>query len=190
MKWLITSPGREVVLDDQGAEDRLRDDPQRQQDAEERQVPAVGPAEEGENAAAITARPTKPVNILLLNSITAWVLSGGTVLPVALGPVRTAEPRVGQPHARRRSGRSAPEADQRDQRHLRVALWRDLEALAHRSDDDASGLARAAGGTQPPLAFAAGCPSPAEFSIRYSTSCSISFGAQRFCKFSGITLAG
>ena len=81
MKWLITSPGRQVVLDHQGAEDRLADHPQRQQRAEQGEVPAEGAAEEGEDAAAITAMPTKPVSSRLPYSITAWVSSGGAVLP-------------------------------------------------------------------------------------------------------------
>ena len=40
----------EVVLDDEGAEDRLAEDAHRQQGAEEGEVPAEGPAEPGERA--------------------------------------------------------------------------------------------------------------------------------------------
>ena len=120
-------PRCEVVLDDQRAEDRLAEHAQRQQRPEERPG-ARGRAcgRRPRPAAAITARPTKPVSSRLPYSITAWVSSGGTRAAVALGPVRAAEARAGEPHA------GAGEDDQRqrregDQRHLRVELGRDAE---------------------------------------------------------------
>ena len=50
MKWSITSPGRQVELDDERAECRLGDHAERQQRAEQGEVPAVGPAAEREDA--------------------------------------------------------------------------------------------------------------------------------------------
>ena len=70
--------------------------------------------------AAITAKPTKPVSSRLAYSIIACDSSGGDGAAVALGPVRAAEARAGQPHG------GAGEHDQRergegDRGDLRVA---------------------------------------------------------------------
>ena len=106
---------RQVVLDDQGAEDRLADHAQRQQRAEQRQVPAERPAEEGEHAGGDHGEADEagqqPVAVL-----DHRVGVERRHRPaVALGPVRAAEPGAGQPHP------GAGEDDQRQRRRGRPA---------------------------------------------------------------------
>ena len=122
MKWLITRPGRQVVLDDERAEDRLADDAERQQRPEQRQVPAERAAEEGEDAAAITAMPTKPVKQPVAVLDHRVDVERRHRPAVALGPVRAAEARsrsAAPPAPVRTISDSAAEGDQR---HLGVEL--------------------------------------------------------------------
>ena len=103
-------PGGEVVLDDQGAEDRLADHPQRQQRPEQRQVPAERPAEPGQHAGGdhreADEAGEQPVAVLDHRV----GVERGHRPAVALGPVRAAEARSGQPH------RGAGQHDQRERR--------------------------------------------------------------------------
>jgi hypothetical protein len=110
-----------VVLDDQGAEDRLPDHPQWQQGAEQRQMPAVGAAEEGQDAGRDYRKADEPgqqpVAVLDHRVGVEW----GHRAAVALGPVRAAEPGAGQANP------GPGEDDQgqcrkRDRGDLRVAL--------------------------------------------------------------------
>ena len=125
----------EVVLDDQGAEDRLAQHPERQQRPEDRQVPAEGPAEEGQarggDHGEADEAGQQPVAVLDHRV----GVERRHVAAVALGPVRAAEAGAGEPHA------GAGQHDQRqrregDHRHLRVELGRDAEpqSLADRHD--------------------------------------------------------
>ena len=118
----------EVVLDDQRAEDRLPEHPQRQQGAEQRQVPAVGHAEEGEAAGGDhgEADETGQQPVAVLDHRVG--LQRRHRAAVAFGPVRAAEAGAGQSHG------GAGEHDQRqsgegDGGDLRVAPRRDLEAV-------------------------------------------------------------
>ena len=100
-------PRRQVVLDDQGAEDRLADHAQRQQGAEQRQVPAVGAAEEGEDAGGDHGEADEPGQqpVAVLDHRVG--VERRHRAAVALGPVRAAEAGAGEAHA------GAGEDDQR-----------------------------------------------------------------------------
>ena len=105
--------GSEVVLDHQRAEHRLADHAERQQDAEEGQVPAVGPAEEGERAGRDDREPDEagddPVSVLDHRV----ELDRRHRAAVALGPVRAAETGAGEADRRTRGD----DRCQRDQGH-------------------------------------------------------------------------
>ena len=149
-------PRGEVVLDDQGAEDRLADHPQRQQRAEQRQVPAVGPAEEGEDAGGDHGDADEPGQqpVAVLDHRVGVERRHG--LAVALGPVRAAEAGAGEPHAGAGEDdqRQRAERDQRSPaRSARGEISRrSLEAFPHRHGMMRSGRARPLR-AQPPLLF-------------------------------------
>ena len=130
--------GGEVVLDDEGAEDRLADHAERQQRAEQSQVPAIGPAEEGEDAGGDHGEADEPGQqpVAVLDHRVRFERRRAAA--VAFGPVRAAEPGAGQAHG------GAGEHDQRqrgegDRGDLGVAPGGDLEAvseaLPHRQHD-------------------------------------------------------
>ena len=98
---------REVVLDDEGAEDRLADDAERQQGAEQRQVPAVGLAEEGEDGGGDHGEADEPGQqpVAVLDHRVGFQRRRGAA--VAARPVGAAEAGAGQAHA------GAGEDDQR-----------------------------------------------------------------------------
>ena len=121
--------GPQVVLDDQGAEDRLADHAERQQRPEHGQVPAVGTPEEGEDGGGDhdDADEAGDQPVAELDHRVRFQRRRGAA--VAFGPVRAAEAGAGEPHA------GAGEDDQRegaegDGGELRVALGGDLEAVS------------------------------------------------------------
>ena len=115
MKWLITRPGGEVVLDDEGAEDRLPDHAQRQQGAEEGEVPAEGAAEPGEHAGGDHGDADEAGEDAVAVLDHRVGVERRHRAAVALGPVRAAEARAGEADA------GAGEDDQRERRRGRRA---------------------------------------------------------------------
>ena len=95
-------PRGEVVLDDEGAEDRLADHSQRQQGAEQGQVPAVGAAEEGEHAGGDHGEADEPGQepVAVLDHRVGFERRRRAA--VAAGPVRAAEAGVRSGARRRR----------------------------------------------------------------------------------------
>ena len=113
--------GGEVVLDDERAEDRLADHPERQQRAEQGEVPAEGPAEPSERAGGDHGEADEAGQqpVAVLDHRMGVERRHG--LAVAFGPVGAAETRA------REAYRGPGQHDQRercegDQRHLGVAL--------------------------------------------------------------------
>ena len=181
---------RQVVLDDQGAEDRLADHAQRQQRPEERQVPAERAAEPGEDAGGDHGEADEAGEqaVAVLDHRVGVERRHGAA--VALGPVRAAEPGAGEAHggAGQHDQRQRREGDEGD---LGVELRRDVEAVFRRARIVPSMMpaARWAAPAQPPLLFFA--PPPFDvLSIRYWTRSSSSFGVSVWAKLAGITLAG
>ena len=85
LKCAITKPGREVVEDREPAEHRLRDDAERQQQRQDREVPRNGRRVNASTAAITVITPTTPETARLPNSISACVLSGGSGVPPHFG---------------------------------------------------------------------------------------------------------
>ena len=112
---------RQVVLDHESSEHGLPDDPQGQQAAEEREMPAVGPAEESQEGGGDDRQADEagqqPVAVL----DPGVDLGGGDVTAVTLGPVGATEAGSGQPHCGPGED-DQDQRDQRDQRDLRVAF--------------------------------------------------------------------
>ncbi len=175
----------EVVLDHEGAEDRLPDHPEGQQGAEEGEVPAVGPAEQGEDAGGDhrEADEAGQQPVAVLDHRVRFERRGAAA--VAFRPVRAAEAGAGQAHGGA-GEHDQGESRQGDERHLRVALRGDLEAAFEAIPHLPAMIAAATRpqGTQP-----LDLPPAGEFSIRYWTRSSSSSGLRRSPKFCGITLA-
>ena len=124
-------PRREVVLDDEGAEDRLADDAERQHRPEQGQVPAERAPEPGEDAGGDHREADEPGQdpVRVLDHRVGVERGDGAA--VAFRPVRAAEPGAGQPH-RRAGQHDQRQRRQRDRRHPGVELRGDVQTLAHR----------------------------------------------------------
>ena len=119
--------GRQVVVDDERSEPCLGDHPDRQQAAEQGQMPTVRPAAEGEHAGGDHGDPDEA------GEHAVAVLDHGVDVgrrhrpPVALGPVRATQPRCGQPD--RRAGQDDQgERGERDRGDDEVDVAGDREA--------------------------------------------------------------
>ncbi len=81
MKWLITRPGARWYLTTSAPRIACPITPSGSSAPKRARCQRNGRRKKASTAAAITAKPTKPVRTLLPYSITAWVSSGGTVPP-------------------------------------------------------------------------------------------------------------
>ena len=91
-----------MVLDDEGAEDRLADHSQRQQGAEQGQVPAVGHAEEGEDAGGDHGEADEAGQQAVAVLDHRVGLEWRRAAAVAFGPIRTAQAGAGEADGPRR----------------------------------------------------------------------------------------
>ena len=81
MKWLITRPGARWYLTTRAPRIAWPITPSGSSTPNSARCQRYGLRKKASTAAAITAKPTKPVSSRLPYSITAWVSSGGTVPP-------------------------------------------------------------------------------------------------------------
>ena len=90
--------GREVVADGESAEDRLAEHPDRQQDAEDREIAAEGTAPERQHASGEGDQPHQPGDqpVAVLDDRVGLQRRHG--LAVALRPVRTSKAGAGEAH--------------------------------------------------------------------------------------------
>ena len=118
---------RQVVIDDEGPQDRLSDHPERKQDPDPGQVLPVRTTEEGEQTGR-DHRDRYHAGDQTVAVLDPGVdLGGSHVLPVALGPVRAAE--TGSGEADPGPGEhDADQGDQRDQGNDLIELRRNRKA--------------------------------------------------------------
>jgi hypothetical protein len=127
---------RQSVEHGQPTHHRLPDDAERQQHAEDRQIPAEGHAEEGQQAGGDGRQrhEAREHAIAELDPRMRVELGHEPAVLVALRPVRTPEPRPRDAH--RRAGEDDQrQRDEGDRRDEEVALGDDAEAGAHGEKD-------------------------------------------------------